>query len=137
VQPIAAGAGVAVALGAVAGQVDEHLVAVGGFASPQALAFAGGDDVGEGHAAVDPEVLGQRGSGREVVHVPVVAVVVGQPRRHSGLRDQRVHGLRGGVVVDRIERRRDRAAERVHAVQVMLGQDPDLADVVTGDEVRQ
>ena len=28
------------------------------------------------------EVLGERGAGGEVVHVPVVAVVVGQPRRH-------------------------------------------------------
>ena len=71
VQPVAAGAGVAVALGAVAGQVDEHLVAVGGLAPAQPLALAGGDDLGEGHPAVDREVLGQGGAGREVVDVPV------------------------------------------------------------------
>ena len=139
VEPVAAGAGVAVALGAVAGEVDEHLVAVGGLAPAQPLAFAGGDDVGEGHPAVDREVLGQRGAGREVVHVPVVAVVVGQPRGDRGLGDQGVHrraaAERSSVASKTAADRRRAAPARPR--RSSLGQLADLADVVRGPRTPQ
>ena len=57
-QAVPAGAAVAVALGPVARQVDQHAPAVGGSTGRQPGPLSGGDDEGQGHAAVGGQVLG-------------------------------------------------------------------------------
>ncbi len=102
-QAVTAGAAGAIAAGAVAREVDEGVPAVRRLAAPQPLRLARHDDEGEGHAAVGCQVVGERGVRREVVHVPVVAVVVAELRRGARGGDQRVDERGGGLRVGRGE----------------------------------
>src|SRR6187399_2205149 len=90
VQSVPAGAGVAVALGTVAGEIEEYGLTARRDADPQPVDLVGGDHLGQGHSAIDRQVLGQAGIGGEVVHVPAVVVVVGQAWPYPRMSDELV-----------------------------------------------
>src|SRR6201996_3580473 len=94
---IAAVAGVAVAAGPGAGQVNEHGVAAGGVADAQAVGFAQADQVGEGEAGLGADAVGQGGGGLGDVQVPApAAAVVDDPGAGVGIAQQPVD--QGGQV---------------------------------------
>ena len=137
-QPVAAGAAVAVAAGAVAGQVHEGAPAVRRLAAAQPVPLAGDDEEGQRHPAVGRQMLGERGARREVVDVPVVAVMVGELRGGTGLGDQRVDQPgrgRGRRCAAKTSAKRSRTART--AREVRLGERADVADLVALDEGAQ
>ena len=89
-QPVAAGLGIAVSAGVVAGQVDQDPGAARGGALTKLIATARDEHEGQRHGAVRGQVLGHRGARGEVVHVQRPAVVVGQPGGRPRLRDDGV-----------------------------------------------
>ncbi len=80
VEPVAAGSGVAVALRAVAGQVDQDRFTVRRLAYPESVSLVSRDNLSQCHASVDGHVFPKARPRGEVVDVPLVAVVVGEPR---------------------------------------------------------
>ncbi len=93
--------------------------------------------MGQRHPAVDGQVLGQRRSGREVVHVPVVAVVVGEPRRHLDACQQVVDEAGGVRVGVRTEHRSDQRPQPAYRLEVGRRQPADLAHRVPSHEVAE
>ena len=85
--PVTAVAGVAVHSRSVAGQVDEHGVAVGGEAPAEPFGFPEADQVGEGEAGLGGNPVDQWRVRLGDVQVPG-AVMVGQPGPGAGLVEQ-------------------------------------------------
>ncbi len=79
-------------------------------------------------------MVAEGGVRREVVDVPPVVVVVGQPGCRPGGRDQGVHllgGLFGGLGAEDLAQP---GAQLVHLAQVVLGEGVDLADLLPDHE---
>nr|AAK53454.1 unknown [Kitasatospora aureofaciens] len=127
-EPVPARTAGAVAAGAVARQVDERVPAVRGLAAPQPLLLARHDDEGQRHAAVGREMVGDRGVRGEVVHVPVVAVVVRELRGGPGRRDEPVDQVGGDAGVGRREDLGEAGPDVAHGAEVLLAEGADPAD---------
>jgi len=102
VQPVTAGAAVAVAAGPVAGQVDEDVPAGRRRAAAQPVALAGHHEHGEAHGQVRGYPVGHRGGGPGHVNVRAAAIVRNDLRDRPGLREQGVHHLDGGRLAARL-----------------------------------
>ena len=90
--------------------------------------------MGERHAAVGGEVLGDRRAGREVVHVQGEAVVLDQARGDAGAGEQPVEPGDGGVAAGGGEDLVERSPKRHHLGEIAGLQPLDAADPPSFDE---
>ena len=98
-QPVAAGAAVAVPAGSVAGQVHENIPAGRCRAAADPVALAGYYELGEAHREMGGHPVGQRRLRAGHVNVRAAAVVRDDLRDRPGLREQRIQHPDGGGVV--------------------------------------
>lgn len=134
-QPVSAGTAVAVAPGAVPGEIDEGVPAVRCLAVPQPLALPGDDEEGQRHPAVRGQMIGDRRARREVVDMPVVPVVIGQLRSGARRGHQRVQLCGRGAVVPGREDPGEPRADGPYGGQIARPERADIADVVALYEV--